>query len=75
MEYQGHPSWNHWNVSLWLNNDEPLYRFCLDSVRTMGVERAAHHVTAAFWGEKTPDGAPYDYVTVHYAIRNMEEEL
>ena len=25
-EYNGHPSWDHWNVALWFGNDEPLYR-------------------------------------------------
>ena len=25
-EYNGHKNWNHWNVSLWLYNDEAMYR-------------------------------------------------
>lgn len=24
--YNGHRNWNHWNVNLWLNNSEPLWR-------------------------------------------------
>ena len=27
--YQGHKDWNHWNVALWVGNDEPLYRDAL----------------------------------------------
>lgn len=26
MPYNGHKNWNHWNVSLWINNDESIYR-------------------------------------------------
>jgi hypothetical protein len=25
MSYNGHKNWNHWNVALWLFNDENLY--------------------------------------------------
>lgn len=24
--YNGHKSWNHWNVALWINNDYGLYK-------------------------------------------------
>ncbi len=27
MTYNGHPTYEHWNVSLWTANDEGLYRF------------------------------------------------
>jgi hypothetical protein len=30
--YNGHRNWNHWNVSLWLNNDEGLYRLAKDCI-------------------------------------------
>ncbi len=31
-QYNGHRSWNAWNVSLWLHNDEGLYRAMLDYI-------------------------------------------
>ena len=31
--YNGHKNWNHWNVSLWINNDEGLYLCARDHVR------------------------------------------
>lgn len=35
-QYNGYPSWNAWNVSLWINNDEGLYNLCRDAVRRHG---------------------------------------
>lgn len=31
--YQGHKNRNHWNVALWINNDEGLYRLAQDCIR------------------------------------------
>ena len=31
-QYLGHKNKNHWNVSLWINNDEGLYRTALDRI-------------------------------------------
>ena len=28
-EFNGHTNWDTWNASLWLSNDEPIYRACL----------------------------------------------
>jgi hypothetical protein len=33
-KYNGHKNWNHWNVSLWVNNDEGLYRMARENVCT-----------------------------------------
>lgn len=30
-EYNGHKNYNHWNVSLWINNDEGLYDLALSA--------------------------------------------
>jgi hypothetical protein len=35
--YNGHRSWNAWNVSLWLNNDEGLYNLMVEAIR--GTDR------------------------------------
>ena len=35
--YNGHKNWNHWNVSLWINNDYGLYetaRYCVSCTNT-----------------------------------------
>lgn len=37
-EYNGHRSWNAWNVSLWINNDKSLY----DSVRAFAIDGCDH---------------------------------
>lgn len=35
--YNGHKNWNHWNVSLWINNDEGLYALAKDCIRRAGA--------------------------------------
>ncbi len=73
--FNGHRNWNHWNVSLWINNDEGLYNLARDHVRhSRGKTLAA----AAFVHEmhtldtpKTPDGAPYSLSSVRAAMRDM----
>jgi hypothetical protein len=39
--YNGHPSYNYWNVALWVANDEGLYRLALDCIRQTSTRRAA----------------------------------
>lgn len=42
-KYNGHRSWNAWNVALWLNNDEGLYRMMKDYISQHKTKaRAAH---------------------------------
>ena len=78
-QYNGHRSWNAWNVSLWINNDEGLYNMAREAV-----------ADAKHWGERreyaartmlqqlldsglteTPDGAPYNVTNIRLAMRGM----
>jgi hypothetical protein len=69
--HNGYPSWNQWNVSLWINNDESLYRFALSLVKQFGVGIAAVKLANAMRGEKTPDGAIYNVTSVRNAIKDI----
>ena len=37
--YTGYKNWTHWNVSLWINNDEGLYLHALELIRGYKVLR------------------------------------
>jgi hypothetical protein len=71
--YNGHKNWNHWNVSLWLMNDEGLYRQverAISDLRTL--DAAARDLATQLKGQSTPDGAPYSFTTIRAAIRGMK---
>jgi len=74
-KYNGHKNWNHWNVSLWINNDEGLYNLARECVRK---SRSRTEAAGAMLGllrddgtNKTPDGAPYSLSTVRAAMSGM----
>lgn len=84
--FNGFPSWNAWNVSLWINNEESLYRMAQDCVlRSQSWkgfsktgpsprERAATMMFEALERDDithTPDGAPYSVTTIKAAMRGM----
>lgn len=48
-EYNGHPSYEHWNVSLWVNNDQGLYEIALESSREHFIDLCWEHF------RQTPD--------------------
>ena len=66
--YNGHDSWEHWNVSLWINNDEHLYnKLCnyAELAAYMTLSRAdAFGDLMAVLPSETPDGAAYTPETV-----------
>jgi hypothetical protein len=79
-EYNGHPSKGHWNVALWIGNDEPTYRFAMDCVTgakarntARWVAIAAHRFLAVYGEEKTPDGFKYTTARVRAALRDLGE--
>lgn len=74
--YNGHKNWNHWNISLWINNDEALYslaRECISVCKGAGKtkDQAARDFRVLVGHTKTPDGAPYTFSSVRAAMRGM----
>lgn len=85
-KFNGHRNWNHWNVSLWINNDEGLYRMALDY-----IARYKYFKSFSLYGYKprdyaamamlealerdgithTPDGAPYSVSSIRSAMVGM----
>ena len=71
--YQGHRSWNAWNVALWIANDYPTYSFarmCLQGHTLNAATRAFMYV---FGGTKTPDGATYNATCVREALAGLDD--
>jgi hypothetical protein len=69
-QYNGHKNWTHWNVSLWLNNDEGLYNMALEYKRRWSIAIATRELLRML-PRKTPDGANYNTTNVSAALRDM----
>ena len=83
MPYNGHKNWNHWNVSLWLFNNEYLYRMMCAYVNHPGstLDIAAARIlfdikrscrATPEHPATTPDGAPYTFSSIRAAIAGWE---
>jgi len=73
-KYQGHRSWNSWNVSLWISNDEGLYLLALDCLKsTKNLGAATRKFMRDFEGETTPDGAKYNPTCVREALAGLND--
>ena len=79
--YQGHRSWNAWNVALWISNTEAIYNYakmCLrDSALHGGIQsagRAATQFMVGYTGERTPDGGVYNHLSVKLCLQSFIEE-
>ena len=71
MKYNGHKNYNAWNVSLWIGNDENIYRLALDCIRRYPPRDIAARELLALLPEKTPDGVPYTLTNVRLALRGL----
>ena len=72
-EFNGHKSWNAWNVSLWINNDVALYNTAFNLAQQYGIDKAARIMTQELQGHRTPDGGKYNYTTIKSAMRGMTQ--
>lgn len=76
-KYNSHKNWNFWNVSLWINNDEGLYRMAknfIDRYPRVGRQKQAALMLDRLADEgitKTPDGAPYSVSSIRAAMVGM----
>lgn len=71
--YNGHRSWNEWNVSLWINNDEFIYSLACKLVNQYSLTLA----TKIFMGyfDKTPDGAKFNKLCVYNTLKEIKYNL
>ena len=71
MKFIGHKNWNYWNVSLWINNDEWLYREALRLCNNYNRAEAAEKMLDWLHGNdiyETPDGAKYSVSSIRAAM-------
>ena len=73
--FNGHRSWNAWDVSLWINNDEGLYRLAQQALKaTSSKDAAAKRLLESLAScgiTKTPDGARYSVSSIRAAMVGM----
>lgn len=71
MSYNGHKNYAAWNVSLWINNDEPLYRLAQYCVRSTNNRQEAAEKMISQLPERTPDGVNYTVTNIKSALVGM----
>lgn len=76
--YNGHRSWNAWNVALWIGNDEGLYRLAMRCINEPPIERNRRGFEAAakvfrqmVGADRTPNGARYTQLSVRLALEGL----
>lgn len=79
MTYEGWANYQTWNVSLWINNEERLYRAAVYYVKKAKHPTYEHFISQAMpatYGDLTPDGVSWTDPTLdHEALDAMILEL
>ena len=75
MAYNGHRSKAYWNVSLWINNDEGLYRTALDLCRRMNRREAAMTMYDMLKDGAAPDSTPTTPDGYAYSIDKIQRAM
>ena len=79
--HMGYPSYNAWNVALWISNDKGLYQLALDCLKEAKKQKKPK-ITAAiaflnFLNEcsitHTGDGVRYTKTNILHALRGLEK--
>lgn len=74
-EYNGHKNKTHWNVSLWINNDEGLYNLAREFIAANTNKNDAARDMMLFLEQagqdKTPDGFKYSATAIRAAMVEM----
>lgn len=78
-KYNGWKNRQTWNVSLWIANDEPLYRAAVDYMTRVNKSRAAYKSFvrwAGLDGSRTPDNIAWISTRLDYrALNAMMRDL
>lgn len=73
--FLGHKNKTHWNVSLWINNDESLYRTAKEFISYNSNRNDAARDMMLFLEQtgqdKTPDGFKYSTTAIRAAMVGM----
>lgn len=74
--YNGHPSYNAWNVALWIGNDEGLYNLARDHKRNCSgtIRQAARNFVnhmEDIGQPRTGDGVRWTVTNVMRAMRDL----